>query len=299
MRDWEAVFSKWGTAPSPTEQEKCDNAERAIKKAIEAWPKLNSKKIEVFVQGSYANGTNVRQDSDVDVCVLYKDAFYDDYSQGQGLNRAFFLFSDSVYKHAEFKSDVEAALIDRFSGSSVRHGSKAFDVHANTYRVDADVVPCFEYRRYWGNTQNWGFDAGTQLLTADGSAIINWPRQNYTNGVEKNKLTGRQFKAVTRVLKSLRYELIDEGDKVAEKIPSYLIECLVWNVSNGDLGHATLMENVRASIISLWSGTEDDSRCAGWKEVNELKFLFRTSQPWTRDNVRTFLQNGWNHVGFK
>ena len=132
---------------------------------------------------------------------------------------------------------------------------------------------------------------GHQLTTADGSAIINWPRQNYRNGVEKNKLTGRQFKAVTRVLKSLRYELIDEGDKVAEKIPVVPhrvlgLERLQWGPrprnSNGE----------RFALLLFRSGVarKTTAVCAGWKEVNELKFLLGTSQPWTRDNVRTFLQ---------
>jgi tRNA nucleotidyltransferase (CCA-adding enzyme) len=73
-RDWDVTFSFWGAPPSNTEQEKCGNAERAIRKAIAASSVLAAKQIDVFVQGSYANGTNVRQDSDVDVCVLYKEA---------------------------------------------------------------------------------------------------------------------------------------------------------------------------------------------------------------------------------
>jgi len=80
-RDWDATFEFWGAPPSNTEHEKCNNAEVAIRKAIAASPTLSSKQIEVFVQGSFANGTNVRQDSDVDVCVLYKQAFFPNYSQ--------------------------------------------------------------------------------------------------------------------------------------------------------------------------------------------------------------------------
>lgn len=59
-RDWESVFSTWAAAPSATEQTKSENAERAIRKAIDASDKLSAKNIEVFAQGSYANRTNVR-----------------------------------------------------------------------------------------------------------------------------------------------------------------------------------------------------------------------------------------------
>src|SRR5271156_2359967 len=78
-RDWESVLGSWGAAPSATEQTKCENAERAIRKAIDASWKLSSKNIEVFAQGSYANRTNVREDSDVDICILCKNTFFPNY----------------------------------------------------------------------------------------------------------------------------------------------------------------------------------------------------------------------------
>lgn len=78
-RDWEATFSSWGATPGATEQTKCENAEPAVRKAISASTKLSSKSIDVFTQGSYANCTNVRQGSDVDICVLYTGAFFPDY----------------------------------------------------------------------------------------------------------------------------------------------------------------------------------------------------------------------------
>ena len=106
-------------------------------------------------------------------------------------------------------------------------------------------------------------------------------QQNYTNGVAKNDATGRGFKAVTRILKCLRYELIDEGYSIAAAIPSYLIECLVWNVPNEGFGHTLWKEDVRYAIAHLWNETRADSTGKEWGEVNELKYLFRSSQPWT------------------
>lgn len=60
-RDWESTFSSWGAAPGAMEQTKCDNAERAVRKAISASTKLSSKSIDVFTQGSYANRTRLRR----------------------------------------------------------------------------------------------------------------------------------------------------------------------------------------------------------------------------------------------
>jgi hypothetical protein len=43
-------------------------------------------------------------------------------------------------------------LTDFFDRGAVQRGNKAFDVHANTYRVDADVVAAFEYRWYFSRS---------------------------------------------------------------------------------------------------------------------------------------------------
>jgi hypothetical protein len=145
---------------------------------------------------------------------------------------------------------------------------------------------------------NWPV-SGTELHPDDGGRIINWPRQNYKNGVEKNEATSRRFKAVTRIMKNLRNEMVEKGDASAEPIPSYLIECLVWNVPNPNLGQNTYVSDVRNAIAHLWNETRSDESCKEWGEVNELKYLFRQGQPWTRDKVNAFLQAAWDYIGFQ
>jgi hypothetical protein len=93
--------------------------------------------------------------------------------------------------------------------------------------------------------------------------------------------------------------MVEGGYEAAEPIPSYLIECLVWNVPNAGLGHDTLKADVRYAIAHLWSETRVDETCNKWGEVNELKYLFRATQCWTRAQVNTFLETAWNYVGFK
>ncbi len=298
-REWEATFRSWGAAPGTTETTKCDNAERAVRKAIAADPKLNAKSLTVFTQGSYANRTNVRQDSDVDICVMYTGAWFTDYSMSDGVGDAALGYVTGGYSYSEFKNDVEAALKSYFGKDSVTRGRKAFDVHANTYRIDADVVPAFEHRRFHGTPQSHWYDSGTEIHSDKGVSIINWPQQNYDNGVRKNDETGRRFKAVTRILKRLRNEMADEGYVAAEPIPSYLIECLAWNVPNEGYGHDTLCADVRWAIAHLWNNTRKGADCKEWGEVNELKSLFWTGQPWTRVQVSTFLQAAWDYIGFE
>jgi len=297
-RDWEAMFAGWGAAPGITETTKCNNAEAAVRKAISASSKLSGMNISVFAQGSYANRTNVRQDSDVDICVLYQDAFFTDYSMSEGVNDSVLGYVNGGYPYSEFKADVEKALISYFGKEFVHRGNKAFDIHANTYRIDADVVPAFEHRRFHGNAlSNW-HHSGTQIWPDSGDAITNWPQQNYDNGVAKNDETGRRFKGVTRILKNLRNEMADEGHLAAGPIPSYLIECLVWNVPNEGFGHDTLRADVRWALAHLWNNTRTDEACKDWGEVNELKYLFHSGQAWTRAQVNGFLQAAWDYIGF-
>ena len=295
-RDWEATFAAWAGPPSDTEQTKCDNAERAVRNAIKANAKLKDLSIEVFSQGSYANRTNVRQESDVDICILYTGAYYPDYSQSVGLTSAMLGHKDSTYPYATFKNDVEAALVAFFERAGVTRGNKAFDVHANTYRVDADVVPCFEYRRYCGPAASPKVIYGTQLNPDNGGEIINWPRQNYQNGVDKNEATNRAFKGVVRIFKRLRNEMVDKNIDAAKPIPSYLIECLIWNVRNEELANDTWKADVRAAIVHLWNNTKSDEQCKEWREVNEHKYLFRDHQPWTRQAANDFLLAAWKYL---
>ena len=298
---WEYVFCTWGRSPSNTEQTKCKDVERAVRKAIDASAKLKTRNIKVFTQGSYANRTNVRQDSDVDICVLCNDVFFTNCDMSEVLDNTVLGFSDAQSQYADFKNDLEAALKSHFGKDSVTRGKKAFDVHANanTYRADADVVPCFEHRHFVGTPQNNRFFSGTRLLSDDGKSIINWPCQNYQNGVDKNNATGRRFKAIVRILKSLRYEMIDNGYTIAKSIPSYLLECLVWNVPNECFGHDEYRADVRCALAHLCNETRADGTCKEWGEINDLKYLFRQSQSWTRKQVNEFLNAAWTYIGFK
>lgn len=299
-RDWEAIFRNWSNPSSDTEQQKCDNAVRMIIEAIKEDKVLSQKNIQVFAQGSYRNNTNVRQDSDVDICVMLEDVFF--YDLPEGKTKSNFEIYDAVYTYAEFKNNVEIALVRRFGRKDVIRGNKAFDIHANTYRVDADVVPCFEHRRYTGEgfyNGSYYYFSGTEFPPDTGGRIINWPQHHYKNGVAKNDATGNRFKYITRVLKRLRNEMADKGIAAAKLNPSYLIECLVWNVPNEGFGHDTYTDDVRYILAHTFNETINDEKCSEWGEVNELKYLFRIGQPWTRQQAHDFLSAAWDYIGFE
>ncbi len=92
------------------------------------------------------------EDSDVDICVCYMPIFFYDLSMSGGLTKEDVGITDLPHTYAEFKNEVGAALVAKFGGRGVTRGNKAFDVHESTARVDADLVPCFEHRRYTRRT---------------------------------------------------------------------------------------------------------------------------------------------------
>jgi len=297
-RDWEATFRSWSGPSSDTEDQKCQNAERMIRDAILNDDTLSNHRIEVFAQGSYRNNTNVRLQSDVDICVRLMDVFFTDFNSASGLTREMVGLNDAKYPYSQYKNDVEKALINKFGKDSIKRGNKAFDVHANSYRVDADVVACCEHRRYTTQKVNgeYHYLSGAELQPDNGGRIINWPHQHYENGVAKNNATGYRFKYIVRGLKRLRNEMADKGIAAATPIPSYLVECLVWNVPNRSFGQSNYISDVANVLEYTINSTADDAGCSEWGEVHELKYLFRGFQPWTLQQAHDFLGAAWNYI---
>jgi hypothetical protein len=297
---WEAKFSQWAQPPGDAEETRIQNAIKGIRDALDSDPKLKNT-TRVFVQGSYRNRVNVRQDSDVDIGVLYTGGtFYPEYPQGTA--SISFGNIESVYSVQDFKRQIYGALVARFSASGVTWGDKALDVHANTYRVDADVVPLFEHRRY---SPDGSFLCGVELRPDSGGRIINWPeqlyphwpRQHYEHAVTKNVATRRAYKGVVRILRKLRYIMEAEGNASAKEMKGFLIECLVCNVPNEHFAHETWGKCVRAVLCYLWSNTREDAKCLLWREVSQLKYIFLGEPVDKRVKANRFILDAWSHIG--
>jgi hypothetical protein len=255
----------------------------------------------VFAQGSYSARTNVRQNSDVDVCVCYAgSAFFDEYQGGSTRSSVGNL--PATYSYSDYKNAIGKALVDHFGGAGVTRGKKAFTVHENTYRIDADVIPTWEYRCYRGTVtagvpvyiSGIGFipDGATQV-------IANWPEQTYANGVARNNATSRFYKRTIRILKRLRDKMQTNGIVASNDVASFLIECLVWNVPAEYFDRDTHTQRVRATLMHAFNNTLKDDLCSEWLEVSELKYLFRPSQPWTRQKAHAFVSAAWDYIGLE
>lgn len=297
-RDWESVFSTWAKGPSQTEQQKAENAESQVRQAISASPRLNARNIKVFTQGSYRNRVNVRKDSDVDIGVLCYDTYFPEYPDDNVKALVESSAEAATYTYATFKNEIEEALVARFGRDTVTRGKKSFDIKANTYRVEADVAAFFEHRRY---TPQYNYLSGVEMIPDDFKppVVRNWPEQHYDNGVAKNTNTNRIYKRIVRVIKTLSNEMADNGITSAKEVPSFLVECLVWNVPNGNFSGTTYKAIVRSALAHLFNETISDNTCSEWGEVSELKYLFRSSQPWTRAQAHNFISDAWDYIGYE
>ena len=297
--NWEDTFQTWSQGPSETEQDRCETTERVICDALNNDDRLADLNIYVFTQGSYKTKTNVKLDSDVDICILLKDQIFTDYpdnftNEDTGL-------TDGTMTYQEFKNLVEEALVKRFGRQQVLRGNKAFDIHENTSRVAADVVPAFEHRRYSGKFDLDGspkYLSGIEFRPDNGSRIINWPDQTHSNGVNKNNETSRRYKRVIRILKRLRNRMQDDNITAANDIASFLIESLVWNTPSSSFNRTYYTDDVRNVLANTFNGTLSDEKCNEWGEVNELKYLFKGLQPWTRQQAHNFLSALCDHIDF-
>lgn len=292
--DWEAIFASWGQPLGKVEDEKAERAVRAVNSAVSASPKLRAFSISTFVQGSYRNNTGVRQESDVDVAILYPNSFFHSAIPGPFTGESLG-FSVATYQYSEFRDDVERALVDHFGRPAVKNGDKAFKIRENTYRVDADVVPCFRYIQYSKSGDRLISEDGTCLWSRSGSLITNFPEQQYQNGVQKNSETLLRFKAMVRVIKKLSCEMEDSGVASARPMKSFLIECLVWNCQNGCFLEETLFNRVESILLFIYAGTKDGS--SKFFEENVIKPLFRTDSAWTVGEVNTFSVSALRFIG--
>lgn len=301
-KQWEVAFSAWADGPGKTEQEKCERAERAVKTAVGKYAGLEGWDLTIRAHGSYRVNTSIQKESDVDIYVqLNNSNFFDDYPQGKG--RADFGNRDGTLDYADFRARVGLALQDHLGKNAVTLGEKAFDVHENSYRIDADVIAVLPYRWYTGERTFAGdhhFFEGIAFRSSKNNELYrSFPEQTYTNGVGRNDATGRRYKRIIRILKNLRNYMADDYKVTAAKgIASFMIECLVWNVPKDNFGDGEYWEDVYRVLHFLQSNTASYETAGKWTEVNDIRYLWDSRQLWSLQQGGAFVQAAWKFLGF-
>lgn len=297
MKYSEERLKSWTEPLSDTEKQRADNAIRMIRTAIDSSDELRSMDIEVFIQGSYANNTNVRSESDVDICVMLKNVFHGEYPEGKKSED--YGFSAATLTFSQYRNMVKSALQIKFGVDYVSDGNKSLKIDENTYHVKADVVPAFQLRnyRYLRSTDPSRYIEGTWFMSKAGVEVKNYPKAHAFNGKTKNNETHYSYKKLVRIMKHIRNEMVEDKKASGDKITSFLVECLVWNIPNSIItGYTTWTETVKHAIIYLYDAI-NQGKHKEWVEVSEMLYLFR-KRKWTDQDAKQWLYDAWNYLGY-
>jgi hypothetical protein len=298
--DWEAWLRTAAKRPSDNETGKRDRTEREIRAALAAYDPLQGRPYAVYVKGSYINNTNVRLNFDVDIAVEYKGYFYSDLSfdlQGQDKSVVGVVSSDDPYTCDEFKADIRGALENAFGARAVSEGNIACRVRENKTTLPADVVPSWEYRRYDHIVNGVPVcHIGSRVYPKSGGYKNNFPAIQLRKGREKTQATSRRYKRMVRALKKLQTKLVNEG-VLEQELPSYLVECIVYNVPNPYFNHSTYLADMRSVLAYIFNQTLPNGNWNDWHEVHELRYLFRGGS-WDHEEVHNLASEAWDYIGF-
>jgi hypothetical protein len=290
----EDILNGWTGPSSATEQDKQDRTERMVREAVQAHEPFDDCNLSVYAKGSYANNTNVKADSDVDVVVQCHDVMYWE-EEVAGTKPATTPYT-GIWTPSKLRSELEAALRAKFPDQVDDSGSTAIIVNSSSARVDADVVPCFDYRYYY---KSGGSVDGTKVVRKNGQDFENYPAQQLSNGRAKNTRTNTLYKKAVRVMKRVENSMVEKDMHL--EVPSFFVECLVYRCPDAVFARSTWTERVKGILVHIWSGlegaepTEESDR---WLEVNDIKFLFHPAQKWTRADGRDFAKAAWNYLGY-
>jgi hypothetical protein len=293
----EEKLASWTGPSSDAEQEKQDLTERMIREAIAAHAAFDGVNLSIYAKGSYANNTNVKFDSDVDIVVECRGVCYwEEYDPSIGGHPAGSPY-EGMWTPEHLRAEVKKALVAKFPTGSITSGTTAFEVEATSSRVNADVVPCFTYRMYF---TDGSYREGTKLFKTTGGSIVNYAKLQLEKGRAKNTRTNRVYKKSVRILKRLENLLVDAG--LSEEVPSYLMECLIYNCPDEYFARSTwrgTMQGCLADIFNYTNRGEPTEQSDRWLEANGSKFLFRVDQKWTREQVHAFASAAWDYMEFE
>jgi hypothetical protein len=197
--------------------------------------RLNGMTCAVYPQGSYANKTNIAADSDVDMVIALRSAFYAHKTQ---LSPPELVEYHKYYQRAEltwrdFREVVVGALRPDYF---LQEGNKAVKVRSGLIRLPADVLIALDYRCYRSFLAFPGqYDDGVQFYGSAGQKIVNYPKRHIRACAQKDNQTAGRYRPVVRIAKNARNALAaDDATQIGSgTAPSYFLESLLWNVPDG------------------------------------------------------------------
>ncbi|MGW3858012.1 hypothetical protein [Micromonospora arida] len=253
-------------------------AEGVLHEALCRSPLLDARPYEIFGQGSRVNGTYIEHGSDIDLVLMLKmpsepnievldETGMDDFKQRH---------KTSLYGWEEFRDGALAALGE---SHTVRMGRRCVNVDDSDslFGEMVDILLATEYRLYSASPEAGveSYEQGVFFRDREGRPIINFPKQHRRNGDKKHLRTGGRFKEVVRMAKRVR-RMAEREQMIAKgAAPSYLLECLLYNVPDHVYRRSPLGEAYRCALEWLnWCHREDPVSFAELPCQNGINRLF-------------------------
>lgn len=294
----EDTFYAWTKPSSDTEQQHQEKTEKQITAAIKNYKPFsdlwNSNQIKIYGKGSYANNTNVRRNSDIDIVVERKDSIY---WEAMGEFEPVFPPAqqgsyNGPWSFESFHDGVRKALESFYGSSTVdSSGNVALHLDETNYTVNADIVPCSSL---WTFISPRSYYEGTRLQAKNGKILDNYPLQQLKNGVTKNNATNHNYKKLVRIVKRMENHMVEEG--IQQEIPSYLIECLVYLCPNSEFNNAHSWDNMLKRVLAYLNSFLNSPSADEATEINEIKYLFHPAQKWNKHQAKNFVDNMYEYV---
>jgi hypothetical protein len=198
-------------------------AERELREALGRSSLLADRPYEIFGQGSRVNNTAIGPSSDIDLVLM--------------------LTTPVESSWEEFRDDVLATLGESYA---VRMGRRCLNVDEpdSLFGEMVDILVATEF--------HLGAEAGVFFRDLEGRPIVNFPKQHRLNGDEKDLNTGGRFKEVVREAKRAKKRAERRRTIAAGEAPSYLLECLLYNVPDHVYRTSSVEEAYRGAL--QWLG---------------------------------------------
>jgi hypothetical protein len=194
-------------------------AEAELREALGRSSRLGARSWEIFAQGSRANNTSIEHSSDIDLVLMLKTPLESSWEQ--------------------FRDDVLATLGESYT---VRMGRRCLNVDEpdSLFGEMVDILVATEF--------HLGSEAGVFFCDIDGRPIVNFPRQHRRNGDAKDLRTGGRFKEAVRAAKRAKKRAERERMIAEGAAPSYLLECLLYNVPDHLYRRSSVQESYREAL---------------------------------------------------
>lgn len=241
-----------------------------------------------YLQGSYANTTNIRGESDVDIVIESTSIFYhniDNPTDEQTLG-----FYPGSHNLDDFRNEVIDALVSYYGSSYVDTSSansiKILPSETNN-RLYADVVVCASYRYYY--ERQLRAEGITFWNRKNYNQIINYPKLHKDNGATKNSNASYNYKKAVRMFKNARRYIINGDEELRKKFPSYFVESLFYNVPNGKFYGSSWRQIFINILVYLMEAFEKDT-VEKFVTPSEMHYLIGNhSVQWSKENAQEFI----------